>query len=115
MKYYYEKPKNWVGAGIIYKCKHPLFNTATLFKINNIGLLIIQKHFDKNSKVYWWGPLDPWLAGDIYLNNNFKEFFNKNADIKNSNDLYPIYKVRKVMWELRTKPLRKNYWETFDD
>ena len=115
MKYYYEKPKEWVGAGIIYKCDHPMFSKCTLFHEHDRGLIVIQKHYNKNAKVYWWGPLDPWLSGDIYLHPEFKKIFNEYASTIDSNGLYTIIRIRKIMWMLRMKPLKKEFWETWED
>lgn len=111
MKYYYEKPEEWVSAGYICTCDHPLFNRCTVFQNGSYGLCIVQEYFNEKTKVRWWSAVEPWLAGDIYLNPNFKDFFKENAAEKDENRLFPIFSVRKVMWALRMKPLKKAYWE----
>ena len=113
MKYYYEKPNKWVGAGEIYICDHPMFNRCTLFRNGNLGLAIIQEHFDISRNVRWWGTVEPWIAGDIYVNKNFQQFFDENAAEKDENGLYPTFTIRKIMWALRIKPLKKEFWEEY--
>lgn len=115
MKYYYEKPDVWIGAGVIFSCKHPIVRKCTLFQIGEYGLGIVQNHFDVRRKVSWWGPIEPWIAGDIYTNKNFIDFFEENAAEMDETGNYPIFPVRRVMWALRMKPLRKEYWEDIFD
>lgn len=111
MKYYYEKPENWIGAGENYICNHPRYNRCTLFRSGKRGLSIIQERFDEKTKARWYGPLEPWLAGDIYFFHGFCEFFEEYAAEPDENGLYPTVTARKIMWKLRMKPLRKEYWE----
>lgn len=113
MKYYYEKPEKWVGAGKVYSCDHPLYNQCTLFQSGNgkVGLAIIRERYNKRTKARWWGPIEPWLAGDIYLNERFEMYFVDHAKERDSNGLYPTVTVRQIMWALRMKPLRKEEWE----
>ena len=111
MKYYYEKPNNWLGAGETYVCKHPRYSRCTLFTDGEIGLAVIQEHFDETTKMRWWGSVEPWLAGDIYFHPDFQDFFIENAAEVNDRGLYPTFTVRKIMWALRMKPLKKEYWE----
>ena len=111
MKYYYEKPEKWIGAGEIYICDHPMYNRCTLFRIANRGLAVVQERFSKQTKARWYGPIDPWLAGDLYFVSGFQEYLNNNAEKPDQNGLYPTVTVRKIMWALRMKPLRKEYWE----
>ena len=111
MKYYYEKPEVWVGAGKTYSCNHRFYNTCTLFCDDEKGLAIVQERFNKETKARWWGPVDPWLAGDIFLHPEFNEFFEENAAEPTATGLYPTFPVRKIMWALRMKPLRKEFWE----
>lgn len=111
MKYYYEKPENWVGAGIVYSCNHQLYNQCTLFRIGEKGIAVIQEHFHPIKKTRWWGPIEPWIAGDIYLNEGFEMYFIDHAKKADSNGLYPTVTVRQIMWALRMKPLKKELWE----
>lgn len=113
MKYFYEKPEYWHNVGIIYSCDHPMFNRCTLFLKDNKGIAIIQEHFNDRIKARWWGSLDPWLAYDIYKNEGFGEFFERESQKIDSFGLYPVFQVRKVMWALKMKPLRKEFWEDF--
>ena len=111
MKYYYEKPSEWVGAGKIYSCNHPLYNRCTLYLKGTKGLAVIQERYNEKTKVRWWSSVDPWLAGDIYFSESFDEFFEENAGEPDENGLYPTVTIRKIMWALRMKPLRKERWE----
>ena len=111
MKYYYEKPNDWIGAGETYLCDHALFNRCTLFRQGNRALIVVQEHYNNKTKARWWGTVDPWLAGDIYFSPGFNEFFEKHAAEQDENGFYPIVPVRKIMWSLRMKPLRKEKWE----
>lgn len=112
MRYYYERPKNSLPVyGEIYSCDHPLYNKCTLYLKNNRGLAVIQQRFDPISKHTWWGPVDYWLANDIYEHEKFAEYFREHADKADEQGLYPTVSVRKLMWALRMKPLRKEQWE----
>lgn len=82
-----------------------------MYKNGPLGLIVIQEHYNKNTRARWWGPVVPWLAYDIYINSGFSDYFNKNASQINEKGLYPTVTVRKIMWALRMKPLRKEYWE----
>ncbi len=111
MKYYYEKHENWIGAGEIYSCNHPIYNRCTLFREGDLGIAVVQEHFDISRKIRWWGSLEPWIAGDIYCNPRFDMFFRENATKPDKNGLYPTFTVRKIMWALRMKPLKREFWE----
>lgn len=113
MKYYYEKPDKWLGAGRLYTCNHPFYSCCTLIQNGSKGLAIIQERFNERTKKRWWGPVDPWLAGDIYSNPNFKEYFDDHAGKINGRGLYPTISVRKIMWALRMKPLPPELWEKY--
>lgn len=113
MKYFYEKPKDWVNAGRRINCSHPMFSTATLFQNGSKGLLIIQERFNENTKTRWWSSIEPWIAGDIYLSDGFDDIFEKYAGEQNDDGMFPYIKLRKIMWELRMKPLKKEFWEEF--
>lgn len=94
-------------------CKHPLFLSCTVFDLpDGTGFGVAQKRFDPEAKCWYYSALDPGLANDIYLNEGFPEYFKKVADRRNADGDFPIYDVRKVMWALRMKPLKREYWET---
>lgn len=109
MKYFYQKPdiipEQLYGETVI--LDHPVYKMGTQYIQNGSGLIIVQKRF--TAKYVYWDALDSWLANDIYLHPNFPEFFEKHAAEKP----YPILQVRKVMWELRMKPLPKEFWEDY--
>lgn len=113
MRYYYIKKREWTCKHArTYMCDNPLYNSGTLYFENGKGMLVIQLHFDERTKRMWWGPIDPWLIDDIYSQVNFFEVFNKIASEKNSRGIFPEIKIRKLMWELRMKPLKKEIWES---
>ena len=73
-------------------------------------MAVVQQRFNSRLKVTWWGPIDPWLVDDIWQQDGFERLFESKAD-KACNGLYPTVTVRKVMWELRMRPLPRQYWE----
>lgn len=115
MRYHYEKPTIYLSMyGDTYECDHPVYNKCTLFKIGNRGLAVIQQRFDETTKTTWWGEIDPWLANDIYLHPNFKEYFEERSG-SGTDGLYPTVSVRQIMWNLRMKPVPRERWETYFD
>lgn len=96
--------------GITYSCDHPLCNACTLFRIGEYGLGVVMEHYDPKTKHRWWGPIPKALATDIYLNPNFYDYFFEHSDICRK-ELYPIVKVRSIMYALKMKPLKKEIWE----
>lgn len=84
-------------------------NRATLlYSPDGRGFLVVQLRFDGISKSVWWGSIDPWLAHDIRNAEKFEEFFEAHADGEHSF----VIPVRKLMWELRMKPMPKEDWES---
>lgn len=122
MKYHYEAPEKWENLNLrkdrvkIYRCNHPMYNRCTLFTGWNedneeVGLAVVQQHFDETTKSIWWGSIDPWLAIDILENDRFEEYFTAFATVDNGDKLYYTVPLRKLMWALRMKPLAKEFWE----
>ena len=108
MKYFYQKPENSKPIyGRRISLDHPVYKFGTLFKIEDKGLVITQLRFD--SKYAYWGDLDFWLANDIFLHPKFRDYFAEHA----SEEPYPVFEVRSVMWALRMKPLPKQEWERY--
>ncbi len=100
-------------GAIVYKCNHPIYNKCTLFKSDEFegyGLAVIQQRFNEDEKVTWWGPIDPWLTGDISKSDMFPEYFARRASTP-ENGIYPTIEVRRLMYALGMKPLKKWYWE----
>ena len=58
----------------------------------------------------YWGVVDPALANDIYICENFQMVFEKYSG-REKDRIFPTIAVRKLMWELRMKPLQKEFWE----
>lgn len=112
MKYYYNPPQEWSHKGWkIYSCDHPLYNRCTLYLKGEKGLAVVQKHFNDRNKSSWWGSVDAPVAADILSQDLFDDFFEKNSGMPDENDLYPTVPLRKIMWALRMKPIKKMYWE----
>ena len=94
MRYYYEKPDLYTSMyGELYICEHPLYDTCTLYKMNNKGLAVIQQRFDVTNKTTKWTEIDPWLTDILYLHPKFKEFFDERAK-KSECGLYPTVTIR---------------------
>lgn len=112
MRYFYQpsvmQPKGTFGK--TYYCDHPLCNVCTLFQIGEYGLGVIIEHYDPKTKHRWWGTIPKELATDIYLNERFYDYFQEHAGLC-KNGLYPMVKVRSIMYALGMKPLKKEIWE----
>lgn len=111
MRYFYEPSdysgtKNW----LTHYCDHPMYNRCTLYLQGDRGLAVVQQRFDTASKALYWDRVDPLLADDIYLNEDFQLYFEKFSG-KEINKIFPTVQVRKLMWALRMKPLPKEFWE----
>lgn len=100
--------------GTIYRCNHELYNSATLYRIKDKGLCVIQQRFDTEMKVTWWTEIDKALVDKLYLNENFYSYFEKHSS-EEENGIYPTVTVRQIMHGLKMKPLRKEKWETVFD
>ena len=98
----------------IYRCDHPVYSKCSLFKRGEIGLAIIQQKFNPANKHTYWANASPDICEAIYAHPGFEDYFNSHAS-EPSNDIYPTVPVRKVMWALRMKPLKKERWETTFD
>ncbi|MBO7449776.1 MAG: hypothetical protein J6U54_05345 [Clostridiales bacterium] len=112
MKYYYEVHNKQPIKGKVYECNHPMYNKCTLYLEGDVGLAVIQQRFNELLKMTWWGPIDPGLVDDIYYHPDFSKYFLEFAACKDENGLYPTVQVRKLMWALRMKPLKRQFWET---
>lgn len=113
MKGYYIKTsertipkKEW-----IYKCNDALFNSCTLFRSGEKGLAVIQQRFNSDLKISWWGPIDPWLVDDIFGLPEFEKYLAKYADYPDDG-IFPVVEIRKLMYALGMKPMKKQFWET---
>lgn len=100
--------------GMTYICDHPVYNSCTLYQMNNKGLAVIQQRYDSETKTTRWGEVDPWLTDELYLHPKFKELFNERSG-ECMDGLYPTITVRQLMWALKMKPLKKERWETCFD
>lgn len=116
MRYHYEKPTIYRSIyGNTYTCGHPIYDKCTLYTINDKDLAVIQQRFDVDTKTTWWGEIDPWLTDSLYLNGNFKDFFDSRAVFFCEDGLYPTVTIRQIMWALKMKPMKKERLETCFD
>ena len=81
--------------GKLYICNHPVYDSCTLFEINELGLAVIQQRYDAETKSTWWSEVDPWLTDELYLHQEFKEYFDKRAG-KCTDELYPTVTIRQI-------------------
>lgn len=115
MRYHYDKPSEYCSLyGMLYSCDHPAYNKCTLYIIRDRGLAVIQQRFDKVNKTTWWGEVDPWLTDSLYLNPDFKKYFDERSEVC-SDGLYPTVTIRQIMWALKMKPMQKQRCETVFD
>lgn len=115
MRYHYEKPELYSSMyGHSYSCDHPVYDKCTLFQINEKGLAVVQQRKHPTSKHTYWGEIDPWLTDDIYLHENFEDFFYERAS-EARDGIYPTVTIRQIMWGLKMKPLPRERWETCFD
>lgn len=115
MRYHSEKPKIYLSMyGETYICNHVVYDRCTLFRIGDKGLAVIQQRYDSHTKTTWWNEIDPWLTDMLYLNENFKRYFDERSDVC-KDGLYPTVTIRQIMWVLKMKPLPKAKWETVFD
>lgn len=93
------------------KSNHPLFNSCTSFTDGHKGLVVIQQRFNPVLKTTWWTGIDNELIQIIEDSPLFGKVF---RDIAGPcmNGEYPYIEVRKLMWQLRMKPIPKEPWET---
>lgn len=111
MRYFYE-PSEYQGAKHwrYYHCDHPMYNQCTLYFQDGRGLAVVQEHFIEGTKMRYWGVVDRELANDIYISEGFEDYFEKYSGREN-HGIFPTVPVRKLMWALRMKPLKREYWE----
>ena len=110
MKYFTEKDSKRAVNRFLYHCDHALYSACTLYELGDKGLAVVQKRFNPRIKVFWYGPVEPWLAELIFANNGFNAYFAKNSGVE-KNGIFPTVTVRQIMWALKMKPLRKEWWE----
>ena len=100
---HYKKPGIYLAMyGTTYSSDHTVYNKCALFTIHNKSLTVIRQWYDKRTKTTWWSELDPWLIDDIYLNKNFKAYFDMYAGECN-NGLYPTMTVQQITWALKNE------------
>lgn len=96
------------------KFNHPLYNQCSLAIGDRGCLAIVYQYWDKRRKACYWSFVPPALLLDISMQPGFKDYVEKLAKPA-ENGLYPTVPVRKVMWALRMKPLKRERWETVLD
>lgn len=113
MRYHFDKPEIYLTLyGERYICEHPVYNSCTLYRIEERGLAVIQQRFDSETKSTWWSEVDPWITDALYLHPDFREYFEMRAGTC-TDGLYPTVTVRQIMWALKNA-YRENYLETKD-
>lgn len=75
---------------------------------------MVQQRYRKSDKSTYWTEIDQYLVDRLYLNPNFKKFFDERADVE-TNGIFPTVSVRQIMWGLKMKPLKRERWETLFD
>ena len=109
MRYHYEKPEYYLSLyGLIHTCDRTVYN------IGDKGLAVIQQRYDEETKSTFWTEIDPWLTDSLYLNENFKAFFDNHVG-EGKDGLYHTVTIRQLMWGLKMKSLKKERWETCFD
>lgn len=115
MRYHYKKPSFYSSLyGKRHVCKHPIYDSCTLYLIGNRGLAVIQQRFNQDTKSTWWSEVDPWLTDQLYLHPKFKTFFDERSGFC-TDGLYPTVTIRQIMWALKLKPIKRERWETVFD
>lgn len=98
-------------SGTDYVCKHPLYSACTLYSDGIKGLAVIQQRYNRRLRHSYYGPIDCWLIDEIYCNPKFRDIFQQYATPP-TDGLYPTVTVRQLMWRLRMKPMKRQFWET---
>lgn len=115
MRYHHEKPTIYTSMyGETYICDHPVYDSCTLYKINDKGLAVIQQRYDPETKYTYWTEIDPWLTDPLYLHPGFKKYFEDRSGAA-TDGLYPTVTIRQIMWALKMKPIKRERWETCFD
>ena len=112
MRYFTEKPKDASRTRrYTYECNHPLYSACTLLEKEGRGLAIVQRRFNARLKIFWYGPIESWLVNEIVSNDGFESYFDEHAE-SSRDGLYPTVGIRQLMWALKMKPLRKEWWDS---
>lgn len=115
MRYHYEKPKIYLSMyGERYICNHPVYDSCTLFQIEDKGLAVIQQRYNADTKSTFWTEVDAWLTDGLYLHPKFRDYFERCSGV-DTDGLYPTVTIRQIMWALKMKPIPKQPWETVFD
>ena len=114
MRYHFIKPEVYGHMyGETYDPGHPIYRSATLYFENGKGVCVIQQRFDFDSKSTYWTAIDESLADILYTTKGFYEFFKASASEMDLHGYFPTVTLRKLMWSLRMKPLKREPWETY--
>jgi hypothetical protein len=115
MRYHYQKPDiSMPMYGEIYICNHPVYKRCTLYKIDDLGLAVIQQRYSQTTKRTWWNQIDDYFRNELYLHPKFLGYFKKMAG-PCKNGCYPTVTIRQIMWALKMKPIKREPWETSFD
>ena len=113
MRYYTEKTKDAkVHAKYFCRLNHPLYNSCCLFETKEgTGLAIVQRYFNPKMKVYWYGAVESWIMDEVVKHDDFLPYIYKNSE-EAILGVYPTVNIRQVMYALKMKPLKKEWWES---
>ena len=115
IRYHNKKPAIWrSNYGETYICDRPVYMSCTLFKIGDKGLAVIQQRFNEVTKSTSLGTIDPWLTDQLYLHEEFKDYFDDRSGTC-TDGLYPTVTIRQIMWAPKLKPIERERWETCFD
>lgn len=98
---------------IVYVKSHRLYySVSTLFTDGAKGISVIQQRWNPETKCTWWGPINPRIADDILDSPRLASYFAEHATEPDADGLYFTITLRKLMWALGMRAMRKEFWET---
>lgn len=115
MRYYMEKPKGAKRHSVYFqRCDHPMYNSCCVYEVGEgKGIAVVQQRFSPKLKVLWYGAPDSWIMDEVIKNAGFADYVFEHAQ-ECKDGLYPTMTVRQVMFALKMKPLKREWWEKED-
>ena len=89
-----------------------MVSSSTLYLEKGYGLEVARKIFDNNKKTCSYRYLERPLANAIKEHEQFEKLFKRYSG-KSEGGRYPFLDVRKLMWDLRMKPIKKDIFEYY--
>lgn len=88
---------------------NPLFDHATLYSRDGIGVLVIQQYWNANLKCTFWSFVEREWREALMEGLYFNKWFEETARPKP----YPVVELRKALWAVGVRPgPKKEFWET---